>query len=196
MVDKRIIKVEDIRNEAESAVCAVEKALHYISAFLDGPMCGRCFPCSMGSYEARLILNRIKDASGVEEDIFKLKRIALDMLDGSMCKKGKDTARYLIEWLDSDVIQRHIEGVCPERVCRAFIEYRIIPDKCTLCGICKEVCKYHAIHGEKVRPFSSGYQPFEIRQKKCVKCGDCIGVCPENAIILLDINEPAVSVKG
>jgi NAD-dependent dihydropyrimidine dehydrogenase PreA subunit len=191
MVEKRLIKVEDIKKEADEISCTLEKAYHFVSGFLDGPMCGRCFPCSMGSYEAKIILARIMDARGVEEDIFKLKRIAGDMLSGSMCKKGKDTAQYLLEWLHTDDIKKHVEGLCPERKCRAFIEYRIIPEKCTLCGICKEVCKYHAIHGEKVEPLSSGYLPFEIRQKKCVRCGDCIGVCPENAIVLMDINEPA-----
>jgi ferredoxin len=187
MIEKKALKVEDIRTDADAIQCPVERALYYVSEFLAGPMCGKCFPCSMGSYEAKILLRTIVDGKGTENDLFRLKRIAGEMVESSMCKKGKDTARFLLEWLDSDVFQSHIDGTCPARTCAAFIEYRIIADKCTLCGICKDVCKYNAIHGEKVKPFLSGYLPFEIRQTKCVKCGDCINVCPENAIVLIDV---------
>ena len=187
MIEKKALKVEDIRTDADAIGCPVERALYYVSEFLSGPMCGKCFPCSMGSYEAKILLRNIVEGKGSENDLLRLKRIAGEMSESSMCKKGKDTARFLLEWLDSDAFQSHIEGICPERTCAAFIEYRIIPDKCTLCGICKDVCKYNAIHGEKAKPFLSGYHPFEIRQTKCVKCGDCINVCPENAIILIDV---------
>lgn len=187
MAEKKVIKVEDIKNDADKRDCPVEQALYYITEFLSGPMCAKCFPCSMGSYEAKLILNKIIEGSGTEEHLSNLKRIASDMLDGSMCKKGKDTARFILDWMKTDVFEKHIEGICPARKCEAFIEYIIIPEKCTNCGICKDVCKYNAIYGEKAKPFTSGYLPFEIRQTKCVKCGDCINICPENAIILQDI---------
>ncbi|NIN07007.1 MAG: 4Fe-4S dicluster domain-containing protein, partial [Armatimonadetes bacterium] len=60
-------------------------------------------------------------------------------------------------------------------------------EKCILCGLCKEACKYDAILGEKAEPYLSGYLPFEIRQRRCVKCGDCIKVCPVDAIEIIDI---------
>ncbi len=189
---KKIIKVEDIKAKADKKVCPVERSLFYVSEFLAGPMCGRCFPCSMGCYEARNILYNIIEGSGIESDLLSLKRIADEMLISSMCKKGKDTARFIIEWLSTDVFHQHIEGICPDKICGAFIEFRIIPEKCTLCGICKDICKYNAIHGEKIKPFQSGYHPFEIRQAKCFKCGDCIRVggmyiCPEEAIVISDV---------
>jgi formate hydrogenlyase subunit 6/NADH:ubiquinone oxidoreductase subunit I len=193
MADKKIIKVEDIKTEAEKEACPVQQALYYVTEFLAGPMCAKCFPCSMGSYEAKQILTRITEGTGTATDIMNLKRISSEMLESSMCKKGKDTARFMLEWLDTDVFTAHLEGTCPDKSCRAFVEYRIVPDKCTLCGICKNVCKYNAIFGEKAAPFKGGYYPFEIRQTKCVKCGDCIHVCPEGAIVLLDlkVKEPA-----
>jgi NAD-dependent dihydropyrimidine dehydrogenase PreA subunit len=66
--------------------------------------------------------------------------------------------------------------------CSAIFEYNIMPDKCTLCGICLDACKDNAIIGEKTKPHLSGYLPFEIAQKRCTKCGECIKVCPEGAI--------------
>jgi len=185
MDEREQLKVEDIKAEAEAKGCPVQKALHYITEFLAGPMCGKCFPCSLGSYEAKIILNNIIEGRGAEKDLFNLKRIANAMLDSSRCKKGKDTAKFILEWMSTDVFKEHVEGRCPDDVCTVFIEYRIIPEKCTLCGLCKDVCHYGAIHGEKIKPYLSGYLPYEIRQKKCVKCGECVKVCPTGAIELI-----------
>jgi MinD superfamily P-loop ATPase len=45
-------------------------------------------------------------------------------------------------------------------------------DKCTQCGLCTEVCRFHAIHNGVVDPVS------------CEGCGFCSHVCPEDAIIM------------
>lgn len=186
-------KVEDIKKEADEGIkCPVNKALYYITEFLAGPMCGRCFPCAMGSYEARIRLQNIVEGRGAEADLLVIKRIANDMLESSMCKKGKDTAKFIIDWINTDVYKEHIAGRCPDMECPAFIEYRIIPEKCIMCGECQDVCKYNAIIGEKKKPYQIGYLPFEIRQKRCVKYGDCIKVCPTEAIIIVEprVKEP------
>jgi len=192
MIEQKELKVDDIKKTAEEKSCAVEKALYYVTAFLSGPMCGKCFPCSLGSYEAKVRLQNIADGRGTDDDLAAVTRIAGNMLEASMCKKGKDTAKFILEWIDAGVFKKHIEGVCPDKTCVAFIEYRIIPDKCNLCGLCKDVCIYGAIHGEKKKPYLSGYHPFEIRQQKCQKCGDCIKVCPTGAIVIVDakVKEP------
>ena len=181
------LKVEDIKKLAEEKGCPVQKSLYYITEFLSGPMCGRCFPCAFGSYEAKIRLQNIVEGKGTEADIDAIKRIASDMIEASMCKKGKDTARFILEWMETGIFHEHIRGRCPSRECKAFIEYMIVPEKCIMCGLCREACKYNAIVGEKKKPFLSGYLPFEIRQKRCVKCGDCIKVCPTDAIIVVDL---------
>ncbi|MDH4027701.1 MAG: 4Fe-4S binding protein [Nitrospirota bacterium] len=186
MNEIKTVKVEDIKKEAEAIKCPVERSFYYMNGFLSGPMCGKCFPCSMGSYEARILLKNIMEGTADEDALKRIRRIADDMLVASMCKKGKDTAKFILEWLDEGVFRKHIEGLCPERTCRAFIEYRIIAEKCTMCGDCHKACKYGAIHGEKAVAFRSGYQPFEIRQGICTRCGECIKVCPAGAIILTD----------
>ncbi|MBI3592275.1 MAG: 4Fe-4S binding protein [Nitrospirae bacterium] len=187
MTEQKEIKVEDIKNAAEVKGCPVQKALYYVTEFLAGPMCGRCFPCALGSYEARVRLQNIVEGRGAEADLLAVKRIATDMSEASMCKKGKDTAKFILEWMSTGVFHEHARGRCPERACLSLIEYSIIPDKCTMCGLCQDVCKYTAIIGEKKKPYRSGYLPFEIRQKRCAKCGECIKVCPEGAIIITDL---------
>lgn len=191
MSDAIELKVEDIKAEAESSIkCPVRKALYYISGFLSGPMCGKCFPCSMGSYEAKVRLQRIVDGHGTEADVAALKKISAEMLEASMCKKGKDTARFISAWIDSGVFTEHVAGSrCRDMECISLFEYVIRPGKCTLCGLCKEVCNYNAIMGEKTKPFQSGYLPYEIRQRRCVKCGECIKVCPEGAIVIVGVEE-------
>ena len=182
-------KLEDIKKEADEKKCPVQKALYYVTEFLSGPMCGRCFPCALGTYEAKTRLQNIVEGRGTEADLAAIKRIAGDMLEASMCKKGKDTAKFILEWMDKGVFQEHIEGTCPDAECLAFIEYRIIPDKCIMCDLCNEACKYDAIIGEKKKSYLSGYHPYEIRQKRCVKCGDCIKVCPTGAIVIVSSKE-------
>ncbi|RJQ16276.1 MAG: 4Fe-4S dicluster domain-containing protein [Nitrospiraceae bacterium] len=189
MIEQKELKTEDIKKSAEEKSCAVEKALSYVTGFLSGPMCGRCFPCALGTYEMKARLQNIADGRGRDEDLAAIGRIAGNMLEASMCKKGKDTAKFVLEWIGSDVFKKHIEGVCPDKTCVAMIEYRIVPGKCNMCGLCKDACIYGAIHGEKKKPYLSGYLPYEIRQKKCQKCGDCIKVCPTGAIILVDAKE-------
>ena len=178
------LKVEDIKAAAEQRGCPVQRALYYVTEFLAGPMCGRCFPCAMGSYEARIRLQRLVDGQGSDADVAALKRIAEDMAEASFCKKGKDTAKFILDWMAADVFKTHAAGACPDMTCPALVEYRIIPEACTSCGDCKDVCAFSAIHGEKRKSFKSGYLPFEIRQKKCTRCGECIKVCPSQAIIL------------
>lgn len=186
VIGNKEAKVEDIRKQAEERGCPVQKALYYVTEFLSGPMCGKCFPCSMGSYEARLRLQNIANGSGDESDLRVLRRIAKDMGEASMCKKGKDTARFMLDWMGTHEFVAHITGSCPSKQCVAYVEYRVVPGKCTACGLCLDACPHHAIFGQKRKPFHSGYPSFEIRQKKCVKCDACRPVCPEGAIIIAD----------
>jgi MinD superfamily P-loop ATPase len=47
----------------------------------------------------------------------------------------------------------------------------IIQDKCTLCGICRDLCRWDAINDD-----------FEIDSIACEGCGVCVHFCPEQAI--------------
>jgi ferredoxin len=189
------IKMEDVKAKAEEKTCPVQKSLVFVHEFLGGPMCGKCFPCSLGSYEAEIRLENIINGTASEEDLKSLKRIASHMVVASMCKKGKDTARYILENIDTNEFLEHLSGNCPGNKCANFIEYIIIPEKCTICGICQDVCKDNAIIGEKKVTYRSGYVPFEIVQKRCTKCGECIKVCPFDAIECISTKKPLEEEK-
>ena len=190
-------KLEDIKMESEQKACPVQRALYYVEEFIKGPMCGKCFPCALGTAEARLRLLRLtKKAEDLGiQDIDALKRIGLQMMQGSFCKKGKDTGRYISDTLSSfgNDFLRHISGACSKEECVGFVTYSINPELCDMCGKCKEVCSYGAIAGEKKKPYLNGYLPFEIRQKRCTKCGECVIVCPAGAVEKINVGKDLVT---
>jgi MinD superfamily P-loop ATPase len=47
----------------------------------------------------------------------------------------------------------------------------IDPDKCTQCGLCRELCRWDAIS-----------EQFEVDSIECEGCGVCVDFCPEQAI--------------
>jgi len=184
--------VEAIKKETEGKTCAVQKALYFIGEFISGPMCGKCFPCALGTAEAKIRLTGLADHSeGIrEKDIEILWRIGLQMIEGSFCKKGKDTGKFLLDTLSAagEEFQQHLSGICPKKECVSLIRYEINPGLCTMCNKCAEACKHNAIIGEKREAYRSGFLPYRIRQKKCTRCRDCIEVCPAAAITCITDN--------
>ena len=193
---KKPVKMEDVQAKADEKSCPVQRSLVFIDEFLAEPMCGRCFPCSMGVYESRIRINRMIDGSATDEDIETVKKISSHMLTSSMCKKGKDTGKYLLEQMETADPAEHVSGACKSGECNTFISYLVIPENCTMCGDCLNACKDNAITGEKAKPYLSGFMPFEISQKRCTKCGECIKVCKDNAIITKTAKELAEEPVG
>jgi len=192
-------KLEDIRKEAGEKACLVQRALYFITEFIAGPMCSKCYPCSLGTGEAKIILTKIGGYAekADDADIHALERIGLTMIDGSFCKKGKDAGKFIIELLTAseEEFRQHLAGICPKKECAALVGYAINADLCFMCGKCSEVCKPGAIIGEKKRPYLSGYLPFEIRQRRCTKCGECVKVCPAGAIEVIKKQEEELVAK-
>ena len=189
--EKKEVKMKDVQEKADEKKCPVQRSLVFIEEFLDGPMCGKCFPCSMGTYEERIRLKRVIEGTATEEDIETIKNISSHMQVASMCKKGKDTANYILEQINTNEYASHISGECANGECKECIKYIIIPENCTMCGDCLDACKDFAIIGEKKKKFLSGYLPFEIVQKRCTKCGECIKVCKYDAIKQVSAKELA-----
>lgn len=191
------VTLDEIRKDAEMKTCAVQRALTFIEEFIAGPMCGRCYPCSLGTEEAKIRLIRLSQqlSQADASDIDALKRIASFMIEASYCKKGRDTGRFLVELLESANAEfgLHLSGICPQRECISSIEYLINPDLCIACGACLKRCKYDAIKGQ-ITEGSQGVLPFEIKKNVCVKCGECVSVCSTGAIeVISRIKEEFIS---
>jgi ferredoxin len=158
-------------------------------------MCSKCHPCKLGIFDAIKILEAIQKGQGNAKHVELLTRIAVDVKDGGMCKKGKDHADILAAFLSQhkDDLKRHIEGVCKHRECAALVTYEIDGSKCTMCDKCREVCSDFAIEGQKKQPYKTGFTPYRIRQQRCTHCGECIKVCPENAVIVIEQEREAAA---
>lgn len=178
--------MKDVFEAVEDIRCVIQKSQKFVEEFLSEPMCGRCLPCSLGTYEALVRLKRVAAGIAEQDDVDVIQRISEQMLEGSMCKKGKDTAKFILDALKTEAFNEHLSKRCNERECPSLITFRIIPEKCVICGLCQEACKYNAIIGEKKETYRSGYLPFVIRQKRCVKCGDCVPACPYEAIEIIE----------
>ncbi len=191
MAETKEKSIKGIVEDTEQCKCILQKGILFIDEFLDGPMCGRCLPCPMGCYEMRVRLKRLAEGQGTFEDIDIIKKIAPDMLESSMCKKGKDTSKFILDTLENsrEVYEAHVEGRCPEKECNDLFVYRVLPSKCVMCNDCKVVCKDYAILGEKKIQYLSGFQPYEIVEERCTRCGECIEVCNYGAIEIVDIKE-------
>jgi NAD-dependent dihydropyrimidine dehydrogenase PreA subunit len=190
-IEEKGKKLEDIRKEAEEKTCPVQMALYFINEFLSGPMCGKCFPCSLGTQEAKIRLIRIAQHldNATVSDIAALRRIAEVMIESSRCKKGKDTGRFITEKLSKsyDEFSAHLDSPCAKKECIFRTEYIINPDLCIRCGKCLEACKYNAIVSNVNKSHVCQVLPFEIRQENCTRCGECVTVCPTEAIDVITI---------
>ncbi|MBF0342941.1 MAG: 4Fe-4S binding protein [Nitrospirae bacterium] len=191
MTEKKEKDLKEIAQDVERFKCAVQKAIMFLDEFIDGPMCARCLPCPMGSYEMRIRMRRLSEGKAKEADIQAIKHIAPLMLDSSMCKKGKDTAKFIIDTLENQpgLYTAHVEGVCPDKECKSLFVYRIVSEKCVSCDDCRLVCKDFAIIGEKKKSYLVGYIPYEIVEKRCTRCGLCLPACTYGAIEIVDTKE-------
>jgi ferredoxin len=162
-------------------------AFFYNDTSKDG-MCSKCHPCKIGIFDAIKIIEAIQAGQGAPKHVALLERIARDVKDGGMCKKGKDHADILAAFLTQhkDDLLRHVAGICSHRECQALVTYEIEPSRCTMCDKCREVCRDNAIEGQKAEGFKGGFTPYRIRQRRCTHCGECIKVCPEGAVVIVE----------
>lgn len=57
------------------------------------------------------------------------------------------------------------------------MQYIIIEEKCSSCGLCADVCPVEAI---------SQMGPYAIDDQLCIKCGVCLDECPSMAIKVVE----------
>lgn len=170
----------------ENETCEVVKTLEFFSNFAQEDLCGRCLPCPHGTKQVMEILKRLTQGEGQKQDLDLLHRISAKLEEVALCRRGRDAAGVLAESLLSGEYEVHVEEKrCPKKTCEALTTYRVIAEKCTMCGLCKEVCPEGAILGEVYIPYLIDNAPYTIKAEKCTKCGLCLPVCDEDAIELI-----------
>lgn len=157
--------------------CMVDVARYFLD-FTRQESCGKCNPCREGCDRMYQTLRDICTGKGQEGDIEMLQELAECVRDSSLCQLGKTAPNPVLTTINyfRDEYEAHIRDKrCPGGVCRALIQYFVIADKCTGCGLCRRNCPQGAIQGDKK-------VVHVIDAAKCVRCGICHDVCRFDAI--------------
>lgn len=141
--------------------------------------CGKCVYGYEGITQIQIIFNDISEKKGRSSDLELLERLCTLMQENCLCEKGDEIAQAVIYALQEygEEIKNHAsKKSCKAGVCKKFVTYHVLQDKCVGCGDCIDACQDDAIIGKK--KFVHIIDPDE-----CVKCGACQEVCSHNAIV-------------
>jgi NADH-quinone oxidoreductase subunit F len=164
----------------DERTCMVDVAKFFLK-FTQEESCGKCTFCRLGTKRMLEILERITEGRGEQDDIEKLEELSENIKQGSLCGLGQTAPNPVlttIKYFRKEYEAHIFEKKCPAKSCRELISYKVIPDNCTGCMVCKKVCPVDAISGEKK-------QIHFIDQQICTQCGACYDACRFEAIDIL-----------
>jgi NADH:ubiquinone oxidoreductase subunit F (NADH-binding)/NAD-dependent dihydropyrimidine dehydrogenase PreA subunit len=161
----------------DDRTCMVDTA-RFFTEFSVDESCGKCVPCRVGMKVMLNLLNRIVRGEGRLEDIELLEQLGTHIKETSHCGLGKtapnpalSTIRYFRKEYEAHIKERR----CPALVCVNLIQFRVDPERCKRCGLCKKACPVEAIYWEKK-------EPARIDRDRCIRCRSCIQACKFGAI--------------
>lgn len=153
--------------------------------------CGKCLFGYEGITQLGMILHDITEKKGNGNDIGLIREAAGLMQTQSICEAGRDIAATVLAALElhGEALEEHItKRVCRAGVCRKYMTFHILPDQCTGCNECVDVCDEDAILGK--RRFIH-----VIEQDECIQCGACLDACEEGAIVRAGAVKPRCPKK-
>jgi NADH-quinone oxidoreductase subunit F len=162
----------------DEGTCIVDMARYFIS-FAESESCGNCTPCRIGTRVLMDTLEKITRGDGEPGDLDTMRRAADTMLKTALCGLGQaasnpvtSSLRYFL-----DEYEQHINGkVCPASVCQDLFVFQIMPERCSGCGLCVNVCRVGAIQGKRK-------EPHILDAEGCIQCRACLNVCNRHAIV-------------
>lgn len=162
----------------DETTCMVDMARFFID-FIKDESCGKCTPCREGSSRLLEILDRITAGEGKDGDIEELEELSEFIKSTSLCGLGQTAPNPVLSTLRHfrHEYEAHIkEKKCPAKRCASLLEFKVVPEKCTKCGLCFRACPADAVIWEKK-------QVAFIDKDKCIKCLSCYKACRFDAIL-------------
>lgn len=148
--------------------------------------CGKCVFGYEGASQLKMIFSDIVAKKARPEDFELISDLSDMMKDHSMCEDGEILAKEVIYSLNNfkEDLEDHIsKKSCRAGVCKKFMTYHILIDKCIGCEECIDACDEDAILGKK-------RFVHVIDQDECIQCGKCMEVCEQEAIVRAGANKP------
>jgi NADH-quinone oxidoreductase subunit F len=163
----------------DDSACMVDVAKYFLQFLLD-ESCGKCVPCRLGIDRMLELVTDITTGQGTEQHLALLEELGETVALASLCGLGKSAPNPVLTTLRyfEDEYRAHIlDKRCPAGRCRDLIQYSIVPELCTGCGVCLRACPHGAITGGK-------QELHTINPEICAKCGICREECRFDAIIV------------
>ncbi|MBM4446814.1 MAG: NADH-quinone oxidoreductase subunit NuoF [Chloroflexi bacterium] len=173
----------------DTDTCMVDLARFFLN-FCCNESCGKCVPCREGLPLMIDIMHKITRGEGDLHDIDHLLDLGETVTKSALCGLGTtapnpvlSSIRYFRDEWEAHVIDKK----CPALVCKALINFYVLPDKCAGCGICLRACPVEAISGGK-------RLVHVIDQEKCIKCATCLEKCPERFSAIAKVTGEQIAV--
>ncbi len=170
--------------------CPVDELAKYVHVHkcLD---CGKCVFGYEGAAQLDMTLTDITMKKSRSTDLEQLRKLCRLMSTQSMCEEGAELAKTVLavlEKYEADFVDHIAKRSCRAAVCKRFITYHILADKCIGCGDCLDECEDDAIEGRKKFIHV-------IDQDECTQCGKCMEACEEDAIVIAGPVKPRCPAK-
>lgn len=170
--------------------CPVDELLKYVRAHKCQD-CGKCVFGYEGATQLELTLNDITVKRSRSTDMAQMTKVCRFMETQSICEEGVELAKTALAMFEqyADEFAAHIaKKSCKAGVCKKFVTYHILADKCVGCGDCMDECDDDAILGKKKFIHV-------IDQDECTQCGKCVEACDEEAIVMAGAIKPRCPAK-
>ncbi len=106
----------------DESTCMVEFA-RFFTDLVESESCGKCVPCRVGTRRMLEILTKITEGVGTHDDLAKLKQLALDVKEASLCglgQTGPNPVLSTIRYFEDEYLAHIEEGRCPAGACEAL----------------------------------------------------------------------------
>jgi len=157
--------------------CIVDTARYFLG-FTQDESCGKCVPCRVGTGHLVGILDAICEGRAELADLDRLECLARVVKASSLCGLGQTAPNPVLsslKYFRDEFVEHIVARRCRAAVCRELVVYSILPDRCTGCQRCVQVCPTGAITGPRA-------EAHNLDLEKCIKCRSCYEVCRFDAI--------------